>query len=81
MAKMKELLMDIEDMLMEEMSVEAIAAKTEMPVEWIMEIKQSFILDSMDSINDSMDGDAESAFTSAGWGVDESYIMDNDYFD
>lgn len=33
------------------------------------------------SYDDSMDGDAESALTSAGWGVDESYTMENDYFD
>ena len=34
-----------------------------------------------DTFDDSMDGDAESAFTSVGWGVDESYTMENDYFD
>jgi hypothetical protein len=31
--------------------------------------------------NDDMDGDFESGLASAGWGTDESYIYDNDYFD
>ena len=32
-----------------------------------------------DSYDDSMDGDAESAFGSCGWGVDEYYNADTDY--
>lgn len=31
--------------------------------------------------DDSMDGDAESAFGSCGWGVDEQYNTDYDYGD
>lgn len=31
--------------------------------------------------DDSMDGDAESAFGSCGWGVDEYYSADTDYGD
>jgi len=34
-----------------------------------------------DSYDDSMDGDAESAFGSCGWGVDEYYNHDSDYGD
>ena len=34
-----------------------------------------------DSYDDSMDGDAESAFGSCGWGVDEYYNADTDYGD
>jgi hypothetical protein len=37
--------------------------------------------DSDDSFDDSMDGDAESAFGSCGWGVDEYYNSDCDYGD
>lgn len=37
--------------------------------------------DDYDSYDDSMDGDAESAFGSCGWGVDEYYNTDNDYGD
>lgn len=35
--------------------------------------------DENDSYDDSMDGDAESAFGSCGWGVDEYYNTDCDY--
>lgn len=31
--------------------------------------------------DDSMDGDFDSAMASAGWGTDEDYVADNDYFD
>jgi len=34
-----------------------------------------------DDIDDSMDGDHESGFASAGWGVDESYRDDIDAYE
>lgn len=34
-----------------------------------------------EDFDDSMDGDAESAFGACGWGVDEYYNPDNDYGD
>jgi len=34
-----------------------------------------------EDFEDSMDGDAQSALASVGWGTDEDYIADNDYFD
>ena len=39
------------------------------------------LYDYEEELHEDMDGDAESALTSAGWGVDESYTMENDYFD
>ena len=39
------------------------------------------IVDWYDDEDDSMDGDAESAFGSCGWGVDEYYNHDSDYGD
>ena len=39
----------------------------------------SFFEDDDDSYDDSMDGDAESAFGSCGWGVDEYYNGNTDY--
>jgi hypothetical protein len=38
-------------------------------------------IDWYDNGDDSMDGDAESAFGSCGWGLDEYYNPDNDYGD
>jgi hypothetical protein len=38
-------------------------------------------IDWHDEVDDSMDGDAESAFGSCGWGVDEQYEHNCDYGD
>ena len=50
MAKLKEMLMDIEEMLMDEMSVDEIANRTGMPVAWILEVKRNLISDAMENI-------------------------------
>ena len=46
---------------------------------------QTIFEDMMDAMeayyDDSMDGDFDSAMASAGFGTDEDYILDNDYFD
>ena len=50
MSKMKDMLIDIEEMLMEEMSVDEIANRTGMPVAWIIEVKRNLISDAMENI-------------------------------
>jgi hypothetical protein len=50
MAKMKELMMDIEEMLMDEMPVDRIVEKTGVPLAWILEIKFNLILDSVEVV-------------------------------
>ena len=50
MSKMKDMLMDIEEMLMDEMSVDEIAKRTGMPVAWILDVKRNLIDDSMEYI-------------------------------
>ena len=50
MAKLKEVLIDIEEMLMDEMSVDEIAKRTGMPVAWILDVKRNLIDDSMEYI-------------------------------
>ena len=50
MAKLKEMLMDIEEMLMDEMSVDEIANRTGMPVAWILDVKRNFIDESLENI-------------------------------
>ena len=46
---------------------------------------QTIFEDMMDAMeayyDDAMDGDFDSAMASAGYGTDEDYILDNDYFD
>jgi hypothetical protein len=39
------------------------------------------LADEMNDYDDSMDGDFDSAMASAGYGMDEDYVCDNDYFD
>ena len=50
MSKMKDMLIDIEEMLMEEMSVDEIANRTGMPVAWILDVKRNCISDAMENI-------------------------------
>ena len=50
MSKMKDLYIDIEEMLMDEMSVDEIANRTGMPVAWILEVKRNLIDESMENI-------------------------------
>ena len=48
---MKDMLIDIEEMLMEEMSVDRIVEKTGAPLNWILEVKRNLIQDSMDYVH------------------------------
>ncbi len=70
MSKMGDLLIEIEELHFAGHSATAIANVTGMPVKWIVEYLDKF--DDTD-YNDSMDGDAASALSSAGWGTDEDY--------
>ncbi len=51
MAKMSELYIDIEEMLMDEMSVDDIVERTGVPLAWVLQVKQNIIDSSMDYIN------------------------------
>jgi hypothetical protein len=48
-------------------------------VEYLYDDHNDFYESEDDSFDDSMDGDAESAFGSCGWGVDEQYEHNCDY--
>ena len=50
MSKMKDMLIDIEEMLMDELSIDEIANRTGMPVAWILEVKRNFIDESLENI-------------------------------
>lgn len=68
-----------------ELSFQEIADKFNVPYSWVVEAADQ--LEEMGSEFEAeadpgdMDGDAASAFASIGWGVDEDYVIDNDYFD
>jgi len=67
MGKMKELVMDIEELLALGHSYETIARQLDIPVDWVVDTADRMYYD------DSMDGDAASALASAGLGTDEDY--------
>ena len=78
MSKMAELALEIEDMYFDEhLDIREIAKRTGFPAEdiaaYIDEMKEQ------DEYDESMDGDFDSAMASAGFGTDESYIMNTDF--
>lgn len=66
-----------EDLIAGELSFAQIAAKHGVTVEDVEMLNDEL----NDQYDDSMDGDEASALASAGWGSDEDYVCDNDYFD
>ena len=70
MSKMSELAMEIEDLYVQGYNVYTIATMLNIPVEMVDEFVASFM---EVSYNESMDGDFDSAMTSAGMGTDEDY--------
>jgi DNA-directed RNA polymerase specialized sigma subunit len=82
MNRIGELMEDIQrELLREELTFEEIARMFDVPVSWVREASEQYMRDSNERFDDSMDGDAASALASVGWGVDEDYVVDNDYFD
>jgi hypothetical protein len=72
MSRMSEIAMEIEDLiLVGNLSNEEIAKVLNVPIEWV-ESTEKGLVESGD-IDDSMDGDHETALASAGWGTDEDY--------
>lgn len=78
MGRMSDLVMQIQEDLANGLSFEEVAKRNEVPVSWVSEAADTMENDDYD---DSMDGDHASALASAGWGCDEDYVIDNDYFD
>ena len=77
MSRMAELTIDIEEMFfIDDMTPEDIAKELNVPLEMVQEYLAQFDEEIWD---DSMDGDAESALASAGWGTDEDYGGGNEY--
>ena len=69
MGRMSELNLQIEELYVEGLSIQAIAEELDIPLEWV----QSALYDYDESIFVSLDGDTESGLASAGWGTDEDY--------
>ena len=74
MSRMSELVIDIQDDIeLGELSFAEIAKKHNVPLSWIDEVATEMMNYPQDSYDESMDGDFDSAMTSAGFGTDENY--------
>jgi hypothetical protein len=70
MSKMSDLMIAIqEDIEAGRLSFAEIASKHEIPLDWVDSVANEMA----DHYDDSMDGDFDSAMTSAGYGTDEDY--------
>lgn len=77
MSRMSEIYTSIEDEVQAgELSFEQIATKYQVPFSWVEAVFDQLC----DKAYDSMDGDAESALASVGWGTDEDYGYYGDEF-
>jgi len=78
MSVMSNLMIEIEELISNsDMSLEEISTQVGLPLEDVVYVYNH--MSEYDS--DDMDGDAQTALASAGWGTDEDYVIDNDYFD
>ena len=81
MSRMSDINLSIREYLLTgDYSNREIAEMLNIPVEWVNSVEDEMGY-SDDYYDDSMDGDHASALASVGWGVDEDYVADNDYFD
>lgn len=65
-----------DDIIAGELSFGQIAIKHGVSIEDV-----ELLNDELNDYDDSMDGDFDSGMASAGFGMDEDYVCDNDYFD
>jgi hypothetical protein len=72
MGKMSALALDIEESLCAGDDVGDIAVRYGVSVNDVLNIKEN-MMESIDDYADSMDGDFDTAMTSAGYGTDEDY--------
>jgi len=74
MSKISSLILAIqEELIQNSLSLEEISQIYNVPLSWIQEASDMLMYGSPDPYDDSMDGDAESALASVGWGTDEDY--------
>lgn len=76
---MSSLHIEIVEQLEQGFNPEYIAQTLDVPVNWVYTVLSSLQYDQ--DYDDSMDGDHATALASVGWGTDEDYIHENDYFD
>ena len=82
MSRMSNMIMEIEELLMAGQMPEDIAESLSIPVSWVYDTEDRLAGadEPWDGFNSDTEADAN-ALASVGWGVDEDYVVDNDYFD
>lgn len=80
MGKMKNLVMDIEQMLIDGRMPDEIARALDVPISWVYEVEDGFYDEPSDGFLSDVEADAD-ALASAGWGTDEDYSHDSTDFD
>jgi len=81
MSRMSDINLSIREYLMDgEYSNREIAERLNIPIEWVNAVEEDMGFTD-DYYDYSMDGDHASALASVGWGTDEDYVADNDFFD
>lgn len=89
MSRMSEILIEIQELYTQGYTPSEISEMSGIQLYMVLDAIKAYgeawdielVQDVLDADPGEMDGDAESAFASIGWGVDESYVADNDYFD
>ena len=72
MGAMKDLEMDIKDLLCDGYDTVAVSARLNCPLEWVESVYDN-LWDDADADPGEMDGDFDSGMASAGYGMDEDY--------
>lgn len=78
MSAMSDLYIQIREALFEGMSPLEVCDALDVPMEYV-EVVLADLKHYEDNVDESMDGDAETALASAGWGTDEDYGDFGDY--
>lgn len=76
------MVLEIEELLTAGKMADEIAQILSIPISWVYDTEDrlSGVDEPWDGFNSDTEADAN-ALASAGWGTDEDYVMDNDYFD
>lgn len=91
MSRMSDIILDIGELYLDGYSAEEISETTGIQLQVVRNVITEYgpewdfdaraLEGAFESDPGEMDGDAASALASVGWGVDEDYVADNDYFD
>lgn len=82
MSRMANIIIEIEELLLAGKMPDEIAESLSIPVSWVYDTEDRLVGadEPWDGFNSDTEADAN-ALASVGWGMDEDYVVGNDYFD